>query len=132
MSDLLGSAFSNEQLGVHNLKSKMDQDLHILKTSIEQLFKITNKKIESREELCRLFSIQHELLIQLRVRKEYQVNYWMLQGSFKYMQACIMTNAYSYEDLGERNEYINFCLEKFEEHIWLLYEKLVSSYDDMI
>jgi len=132
MSGLLDSAFSNKQLGVHNLNSKMDQDLHILKTSIEQLFLITKKNVESREELTRLFSIQHELLIQLRARKEYQVNYWMLQGSFKYMQACIMTNSYAYKDLNERNEYINYCLEKFEQHIWLLYEKLVTSYDDMI
>ncbi len=132
MSGLLDSAFSNKQLGVHNLNSKMDQDLHILKTSIEQLFLITKKNVESREELTRLFSIQHELLIQLRARKEYQVNYWMLQGSFKYMQACIMTNSYAYKDLNERNEYMNYCLEKFEQHIWLLYEKLVTSYDDMI
>jgi hypothetical protein len=90
---------------------------------------IIDTKVNSREELASLFTKQHNLLNGIALREEYKVNYILLQGSINYFQNNIMLNCYYYENLEERNIYINYCLALFKEHMEYLYLKLLKTYN---
>jgi hypothetical protein len=85
--------------------------------------------VNSREELADVFTSQHRLLRELLTREEYQFNYWMIQGTFQYLQTYIMSNCYHYEDLEQRNEFMNYCLKEFKEHLEFLYLELMTTYN---
>ena len=69
------------------------------------------------------------LLKELATRKEYHFNYWMIQGTFKYLQTYIMVDTFMYEDLVKRNEFMNYCLKEFKQHLEFLYLELTTSYN---
>jgi len=129
MGELLNKAFSNEQLKGKNFDRLFARTFNVLKVTIEQLVLMINTKVNSREELAGLFTKQHNLLNEIGQRKEYQVNYILIQGSINYFQNNIMLNCYFYEDLQQRNTYMNYCLELFKEHMEFLYNKLLKTYN---
>ncbi len=129
MASLLDHAFSNEQLKGKNFDKLFARTLNVLKVTIEQLMLIIDTKVNSREELASLFTKQHNLLNGIALREEYKVNYILLQGSINYFQNNIMLNCYYYENLEERNIYINYCLALFKEHMEYLYLKLLKTYN---
>jgi hypothetical protein len=127
LSQLLNSAFDNKAFTEKKLTRMTDKTFKVLKVTLEQLMLIINKKVNSREELADLFSAQHQLLIQLEAREEYQFNYWMIQGTFKYLQTYIMCNCLFYTDAVKRTQFINFSLKMFREHIDFLLIALTKS-----
>jgi len=124
---LLKDAFDNKGFSKKLLDKKTQQTLHVLKTILDQLMLLVNKDVTSREELSGMFSAQHRLLKELLLRKEHRFNYWMIQGTFQYLQTYIMSNTYMYEDLTKRNDFINHCLKKFKDHVDFLYYELVKT-----
>lgn len=129
IDSLLLKAFENKQFTIKKLDKSISNSFKEVKVILEQLFSFTDKEIHSREELSKAFHLQHSLLIQLKQRPEYQVSYWIIQGSFKYFQAYIMTNSYYYDDLKERSEFINYCLPAFRKHMEQRYTELLNAYN---
>jgi hypothetical protein len=126
LSQLLNSAFDNRAFTKNKLEKMTDKTFKVLKVTLEQLMLIIDKKVNSREELADLFSAQHKLLRELLSREEYRFNYWMIQGTFQYLQTYIMSNAFMYDDLIKRNEFMNYSLELFREHLEFLFRKLTK------
>lgn len=129
MASLFNDAFSNAQLKGKNFDRLFARTFNVLKVTIEQLMLIIDTKVNSREELAALFTQQHNLLNEIGQRKEYQVNYILIQGSINYFQNNIMLNCYYYENLEQRNIYMNYCLALFKEHMDFLYNKLLNTYN---
>jgi hypothetical protein len=124
---LLEDAFDNEAFTTKKFDNHIKKTFHVLKVTLDQLMLIVNKKVNSREELADLFSAQDKLLSQLLTREEYKFNYWMIQGTFKYLQTYIMSNSFMYEDLIKRNEFMNHCLDIFRRHVDFLFIELTNS-----
>jgi hypothetical protein len=129
LENLFSNAFENKQFTQKKLDKAISSSFNEVRVILEQLLAFTDKKINSREELSTAFTLQNTLLIKLSQRKEYQVSYWIIQGSFRYFQAFIMTNTYYYDDLNERNKFINYCLLAFREHMEHRYNELLNSYN---
>jgi hypothetical protein len=129
LDDLLGSSFDNQQFTSTKLEKAIVGSFMQVKVTLEQLIHFININISTREELSQQFTLQNALLMELKVRKDTQVTYWLIQGTFRYFQAYIMTNCYYYDDPEERKEYINFCLTEFRAHVDNLYKELLSSYN---
>jgi len=127
LTEILNSAFDNSVFTEQKVEEMIDKSFRVLKVTLEQLMLIIDKKVDSREELSDLFAAQHQLLIQLESREEYHFNYWMIQGTFKYLQTYIMSNSFMYEDLKKRNEFMNHTLDLFREHIDFLFIELTKS-----
>jgi hypothetical protein len=126
LDTLLRDAFDNNGFSKKLLDKKTQQTLHVLKTILDQLMSFLNKEVNSREELSDMFSAQHRLLKELLLRKEHRFNYWMIQGTFQYLQTYIMSNSYMYDDLEKRNDFMNHSLSLFRKHINFLYKELVK------
>ncbi|PKG81248.1 hypothetical protein CXF85_20405 [Colwellia sp. 75C3] len=126
---LLTEAFENKQFTRKKLDKSISNSFAEVKLILDQLMKFTNKEMQSREELSQAFHLQNALLMKLKSRKEYQVTYWIIQGTFRYFQAYIMTNTYYYDDLNERNKFINYCLSAFRKHIKQRYSELLHAYN---
>lgn len=129
LTKLLSDASDNKAFSQNKLDKKIKKSLHVLSVTLEQLVSIIDKKVNSREELMDLFSAQHQLLKKLLTRDEYQFNYWMIQGTFQYLQTYIVSNCYMYEDLNKRNDFMNYCLKEFKAHIWHVFNHLTESYN---
>ena len=128
MESLLKNAFDNKQLKGKGFAKLFARTFNVLKVTVEQLMLIIDKEVDSREEMADLFAKQHHLLLEISRRKEYRVNYLLIQGSINYFQNNIMLNCYYYDDLEERNIYMNYCLALFKEHMQFLYQKLLDTY----
>jgi len=128
LDNLLCDAFDNEAFTGTKLDGSIKNTLHVLKVTLDQLIIMIDTKVNSREELVDLFIAQHSLLKQLRSRNEYKFNYWMIQGTFQYLQTYIMSNTYMYDDLVKRNEFMNYSLTKFKQHLSSLKKKLITTY----
>ena len=126
LEGLLSDAFDNKAFTKKALDKNIKKSLYVLKVTLDQLMLMINQKVNSREELADLFVAQHNLLRQLISRKEYHFNYWMIQGTFQYLQTYIMSNTYMYDDLDKRNVFMNYCLDLFREHADLLYKELTK------
>lgn len=126
LAKLLSSAFDNNAFTEKKLAQMRDKTFKVLKVTLEQLMLIIDKKVSSREELADLFAAQHQLLAQLETRDAHQINYWMIQGTFKYFQTYIISHCFLYSDLKEREEFINYSLAVFREHIDFLFNKLIE------
>ncbi|MCP4322227.1 MAG: DUF115 domain-containing protein [Alteromonadales bacterium] len=129
LEQLIGNAFDNKQFSSHSIEESIRQSFTQVKVTIEQLMNLVSMEISTREELSQQFTLQNNLLMRLKVRKEHQVTYWLLQGTFRYFQAYIMTNCYYYDEPVQRKEYISFCLTEFKMHIENLYKELLTSYN---
>lgn len=125
---LLSDSFDNKAFTRESMDRNIKQILYVLKVTLDQLMLIINKEVNSREELADLFSAQHELLKQLLTRSEYKFNYWMIQGTFQYLQTYIMNNSFMYDDLTKRNEFMNHSLLLFRKHVDFLYQELVKQF----
>lgn len=126
LDKLLSDAFDNKAFTAKKLTDNINKTFHVLKVTLDQLVLMMDKEVTSREDLVGFFSEQHKLLIQLVTRNEYKFNYWMIQGTFQYLQTYIMSNAFMYENLTERNEFMNFCIGAFKAHIDFLYKELTE------
>jgi len=129
LEQLLDNAFDNKQFTSQSLEKSITESFTQVKVTIEQLMNFVSMDISTREELSHQFTLQNSLLMRLKVRKESQVTYWLLQGTFRYFQAYIMTNCYYYDDPVQRKEYISFCLTEFRAHVESLYKELLNSYN---
>ncbi len=129
LNKLLSDAFDNNAFTKKTLDKSIKKTFYVLKVTLDQLMLIIKQKVNSREELADLFVAQHKLLRQLLFRKEYQFNYWMIQGTFQYLQTYIMSNTLMYDDLVKRNEFMNHSLLLFREHVDLLYKKLIDQHE---
>ncbi|WP_170252845.1 6-hydroxymethylpterin diphosphokinase MptE-like protein [Colwellia echini] len=127
LTDLLNTAFDNKAFTAKKLSKMADKTFKVLKVTLEQLMLIITTEVNSREELADLFARQHHLLVQLEAREGYQVNYWLIQGTFKYFQTYIMSHCFLYTDPVERKEFINYSLEIFREHVNFLFGELLKS-----
>lgn len=129
LDKLLANAFNNRQFSAKKLDKAVKQSFKEVKVILEQLIGFTSMDITTREELSQQFTLQNTLLMKLKFNKNYQMSYWLIQGTFRYFQAYIMTNCYYYDDLEQRKEFINFCLNKFRKHLDSLYKEFLTSYN---
>lgn len=129
LEQLLSSSFDNKQFTVKKLDRAISTSLKEVKVILEQLMKFVNGKIENRNDLSEAFHLQNKLLMSIKARDEYKVSYWLMQGTFRYFQAYIMTNCYYYDDPTEQKDFITFSLKELRRHINSLYKELVSSYN---
>jgi hypothetical protein len=129
LKKLLHDAFDNQQLEQSNIDEKLKGIFHVLKVILEQLSLKMDKRVSSREELADIFADQYLLLKELLKREDYKFHYWLIQGTFRYYQSMIMCNSYLYGDLNARNDFMNFCLKEFKEHLDFLYQKITTTYN---
>ena len=126
---LLASSSDNKQFSVKKLDRAISKSFKEVKVILDELMKFVNGKIDNRNELSEAFHLQNKLLMKLKVRDEYKVSYWLVQGTFRYFQAYIMTNSYYYDDPAEQKYFITFSLKELRRHVNSLYQELVSSYN---
>jgi hypothetical protein len=129
IAELLENAFDNKQFTAKKLDHAVKQSFNEVSVILEQLMNFISMDISTREELYQQFTLQNSLLMELKGRKEYQVSYWLIQGTFRYFQASIMTHCYFYDDAVERKAFIKFCLKEFRTHIKSLNQELQQSYN---
>ncbi|KGJ97001.1 6-hydroxymethylpterin diphosphokinase MptE-like protein [Colwellia psychrerythraea] len=126
---LLDDAFDNQQLELSNVVQTLKESSHVLKVTLEQFVLKMDKQVSSREELADIFADQYSLLKELSKREEYKFNYWLIQGTFRYYQSMIMSHSYLYGDLNTRNDFMNYCLHEFKEHLTYLYNEFLTTYN---
>jgi hypothetical protein len=129
IAELLDNSFDNSQFTVKKLDKSINQSFKEVKAVLEQLMNFMDVDISTREELSQQFTLQNSLLMELKTRKEYHVTYWLIQGTFRYLQTSIMSNCYYYDNATQRKEFIKFCLKEFRTHIESLYQELKNSYN---
>lgn len=130
IATLLNKATSLEQLSSYNIESKMNTIKSKTKYALEQLLAYTSVQFNSREELADIFNIQNKSLLTLKNgNADDIVVYWLIQGSFRYFQAYIMTSSYYYNDLEIRASFINACVNAFNEHMKEIYLEFIVSYN---
>ncbi len=129
LEKLLVDAFDKKVFTEKKLDKSIKNSHYILNVTLDQLMLIIDTEVNSREELVDLFIRQHNLLRHLLSRNEYKFNYWLIQGTFQYLQTYIMNNCYHYADLDQRNEFMNYCLNEFKQHLTSLKNKLVNMYN---
>ena len=127
LKSLLHDAFDNQQLELGNIVQTMKEKSYLLKVTLEQLVLKMDKKVSSREELADVFADQYRLLKELFKRDEYKFNYWLIQGTFRYHQSMIMSHSYLYGDLNARNDFMNYCLKEFKDHLNFLYQDFITT-----
>lgn len=130
VSKLLKRATSLEQLSLGNIDNKMTVIKSGTKSILEQLLLITSAYFNTRESLADAFTLQNKILLRLRDgnTNDHAV-YWLIQGTFRYFQAYIMTSSYYYADLEKRAEFMNACIDAFHSHVEDLYLEFVENYD---
>ena len=127
---LLYKATSLDQLSAGNINHKMEAVKARTKDVLEQQLSITSQYFETREQLADEFTLQNQILLTLRTgNADDIVVYWLIQGSFRYFQAYIMTSSYYYSDLEKRAEFINACINAFHEHIKGIYLEFIENYN---
>ena len=130
INTLLRVGTSLEQLSSGNVELRMKKIKEITKYALEQLLSYTSVYFKTREELADVFSVQNKSLLTLRNgNDDDRVVYWLIQGSFRYFQAYIMTSSYYYHDLDKRAEFMNTCVEAFNEHIKGIYLEFIENYN---
>ncbi len=130
IATLLNKATSLEQLSPHNIELKMNTIKSKTKYALEQLLAYTSVSFNSREELADIFNIQNKSLLTLKNgNADDIVVYWLIQGTFRYFQAYIMTSSYYYSDLEKRAGFINACVDAFNEHIKGIYLEFIENYN---
>ncbi len=130
LTDFLESAFSRKQLDYSVIESLSLTTFKDIKQVLDKLFLITDKRIESRNELRLLFSLQYQTLFNELANCEGCVGTVSiyLQGSLKYFQAVIMSNSYYYNDYNKRADYINQSISIMRNHFESTYQELVERY----
>jgi len=127
---LLYKATSLEQLSAGNVNHKMEAIKTRTKDVLEQLLSITSQYFETREQLADAFNLQNKILLTLRNNTaDDVVVYWLIQGTFRYFQAYIMTSSYYYNDLEMRTGFINACVDAFHEHVKGIYLEFIENYN---
>jgi hypothetical protein len=131
LDDLLEKSFSSEQLSYAAVEALALLTFRGIKSLLDKLFAITDKRIESRDELRLLFSLQYKTLFNELNNAEgcSSAISLYLQGSLKYFQATIMSNAYYYNNLEQRNNYINQAITIMKEHFYSTYIELIENYN---
>ena len=130
ITSLLNKATSLEQLSPYNIELKMNTIKSKTKYALEQLLAYTSVNFNSREELADIFNIQNKSLLTLKNgNADDIVVYWLIQGTFRYFQAYIMTSSYYYSDLEKRAGFINACVDAFNEHIKGIYLEFIDNYN---
>jgi hypothetical protein len=127
LTKLVHDAFDNQQLDLGHIEQTLQENAYLLKVILEQLTLKMDKKVSSREELADIFADQYRLLKELSNRDEYKFNYWLVQGTFRYHQSMIMSHSYLYGDLNARNDFMNYCLKGFEDHLNYLYQNFTTA-----
>lgn len=132
LTSLLNTSFSLEQLEYEKVEALALKTFEDIKQIIDKMFTITDKNIRSRDELRLLFSLQYQTLFKeigmLSGGSQSAISLF-LQGSLKYFQAIIMSNAYYYNDLEQRNTYINNSITMMKEHFESTYLELIERYN---
>jgi hypothetical protein len=131
LTDLLSRSFSSEQLDYASVESLVLKTFKGIKTVLDKILSVTDKRIESRNELRLLFSLQYQTLfeeLKTCAGSTRAVSLY-LQGSLKYFQATIMSNSYYYNDLAQRNEYINEAITIMKNHFYSTYSELIENYN---
>uniref|UniRef100_UPI0023544D40 motility associated factor glycosyltransferase family protein n=1 Tax=Pseudoalteromonas sp. TaxID=53249 RepID=UPI0023544D40 len=130
VSELLKRATSLEQLSLGNIDSKMTAIKSGTKAILEKLLLITSAHFNTRESLADAFTLQNKILLMLRDgNSNDHVVYWLIQGTFRYFQAYIMTNSYYYRCLEQRAEFMNACIDAFHSHVEDLYLEFIENYN---
>ena len=130
ITELLNRATSLEQLSAGNVNFKMEAIKARTKDVLEQLLSITSQHFETREQLADAFNLQNKILLTLRnSTADDNVVYWLIQGTFRYFQAYIMTSSYYYNDLEMRTGFINACIDAFHEHVKGIYLEFIENYN---
>jgi hypothetical protein len=131
LSGLLDIAFSNEQLDPLNFESLALNTFKDIKRILDKILSITDKRIQSRNELRLLFSLQYQTLFDelKNCQGSEKAVALFLQGSIKYFQSTIMSNVYYYNDLDKRNNYINISMTIMKDHFYSNYEELLQNYN---
>jgi hypothetical protein len=130
VSELLKRATSLEQLSLGNIDSKMTAIKSGTKAILEKLLLITSAHFNTRESLADAFTLQNKILLMLRDgNSNDHVVYWLIQGTFRYFQAYIMTNSYYYRCLEQRAEFMNACIDAFHSHVEDLYIEFIENYN---
>lgn len=131
ITDLLNDSFSCNQLDYETINSLALDTFKGIKTVLDKMLLVTDKRIESRDELRLLFSLQYQTLF-LELKKSSGCKSAIslfLQGSLKYFQATIMSNSYYYNDYEKRSEYINQGISIMKEHFNSTYLELTETYN---
>jgi hypothetical protein len=134
LAGFLSNAFSLEQIDYSVIEKSSLETFQGIKSCIDKLFAITDKKIQSRGELRLLFALQYQTLLH-EVTKSQNTQgtkssiSLFLQGSLKYFQAVIMSNSYHYNNLSKRNNYINDSIAIMKAHFYTTYQELIEQYN---
>lgn len=126
---LLKVATSSKQLEPQALNTSITVVNNALKTILEEVLSFTACQFQTREQLADAFTLQNKLLLELKGTDAGKLIYWIVQGSFRYFQAYIMTNSYYYENLEKRAEFMNACIDAFHQHINDIYLDYMEFYN---
>ncbi|MFY8300284.1 6-hydroxymethylpterin diphosphokinase MptE-like protein [Pseudoalteromonas sp. SS15] len=129
LEKLFKVAASTKQLSVELVNDRIEKINLNLKDVLEQLLLLTSQSFETREQLADAFTLQNKVLKALTNSDDGRVIYWIIQGSFRYFQAYIMTNSYYYHDLEKRAEFMNACIDAFHSHIDDVYREYMAFYN---
>lgn len=124
---LLSDASSLELLSEKSVDNYIIDTQHTLMQLLEQLIAITTPYFTTREQLVNAFTLQHQLI--LKMHKENEMVYILIQGTFKYFQTYILSNTYYYDDLAKRAEFMNACIDAFHAHLDDIYKEFLNFYD---
>lgn len=127
VTELLINASSSQGLAVNDIVSQMSDVQLKTKHTLEQLLSFTSIFFDSREKISSAFLAQNKMLLDMQNKDE--MIFWLVQGSFKYFQAYIMSNIYYYSDQDKRIEFMNTSIDIFHQHIADIYLELVEGYD---
>jgi hypothetical protein len=131
LNKLLNNAFSCKGLDYLAIESLALLTFKDIKRVLDRVMLITDKHIESRNELRLLFCRQYQTLFEeLKYCSGSERTVCLfLQGSLKYFQATIMSNSYYYNDIEKRNIYINESINIMKKHFYSTYEELLNNYN---
>ncbi|WP_310736313.1 6-hydroxymethylpterin diphosphokinase MptE-like protein [Pseudoalteromonas sp. SR43-5] len=127
VKELLCNASSSKGLAVSDVLLQINDVQLKTKHTLEQLLSFTSIYFDTRENLSSAFLAQNKMLLEIQNKDE--MTFWLVQGSFKYFQAYIMSNIYYYSNQGKRTEFMNTSIDIFHQHIVDIYLELIESYD---
>jgi len=129
LETLLNESFSLKQITHNRLEKEINNNLVLIKVTLEQMLQISAKDFSTREELADAFSEQNKVLVELAKNVKYRQVFWIIQGTFRYFQTAIMTHTYHFYDLEKRAKFINEALDQFEQHVIVLFDELMQNYN---
>lgn len=127
ITTLLKAASSSEQLFESNINSHIDDVKTKLKVFLQQLLELVPPHFHTREQLAQAFSEQNKMLLEMQ--REDETVFILVQGTFKYFQTYIMASSYYYRNLEMRADFINSCINAFNEHINDIYMEFIKYYN---